>query len=181
MTVTISDPFTLWYMPHFLFTLSILMLLPWFVPTLPALNMKLSQFFPPFGLYLVLRIPLSQIWYLVFTHALQMLDYCHSSGFFLPSKYLWLFIYSFPILLSVLTTGINSITILLLKLGTGNYFPCLDFCVILDSMREGLCCVSISPFLSSGSALRRCQRDVFMGWEIIRLRRLFISCATVRT
>ena len=118
-------------------------------------------------------------WFLL-THN-KCLTTFKSSGFFLPPKYLWLFIYSFPILFPVLTIGINSIIILLLKLGTGNIFNVLISVWFWTPWREGLSCVSIFPFVSSGSALRRCQCHVFMGCKIIRLGMLFISCARVRT
>ena len=82
---------------------------------------------------------------------------------------------------SVLTVGINPITILPLKLGTGNISNVLISTWLWTPCVEGLRCIFASPFPSLGPGLNRCQYDVFMGWKVIRLCRLFISCAKVRT
>lgn len=107
------------------------------------------------GLCLVLRIPLSQIWFLVFIHSQGMLD---SFQKFLGPSYLLTPVtvhFQLSHSVSALTIGINPITILLLKLGKGNVFSILFSIWFWTPRVGGLWCVSVSPFPSSGPALRR--------------------------
>lgn len=158
--------------------------LPWF-PCLSRGQLHLWSWICPrllvcLHLCLVLRIPLSQIWYLTFTHSQQVFDAFQK---FLISSYpLGLYDFSFPFSAFPFCLCIDSWNRphyhSASQIGNREHFVVLRDCGFLEWKDS---CIFISPFPSSGLALSRCQYDVFMGWKISRLWRLFISCAKVRT
>lgn len=146
---------------EFIICLFILILLPSLRPVLPALNMKLCEAFVLSWSLLGLEDSLISDLVPGF-HSFTRTAF--KSSWFLSNIHAVHFQLSYSV--SVLTMGINSITILLLKLGIGNILNAL-ISMWLWTPRVGRCwCVSVCPFPSSESTLRRSQCDLFMGWKI---------------